>query len=87
MLKEYAGDIIPSLALCLPENFFDAYFEKVLVHLTRILNKTDATNAELSFVIGVVGETVGNMDMVRPDRAKQLLNGLFLFFFFSFFGL
>ncbi len=75
MLKEYAGDIVPGLALSLPDVIFDPYFEKVLAHLLHMLNKSDSTNAELSFVIGVIGETVANMELVKSERAKQLLNG------------
>ena len=78
MLKEYAGDIVPGLALSLPDVMFDPYFEKVLAHLLHMLNKSDSTNAELSFVIGVIGETVANMELVKPERAKQLLNGKLL---------
>ena len=78
MLKEYAGDIVPGLALSLPDVMFDPYFEKVLAHLLHMLNKSDSTNSELSFVIGVIGETVANMELVKPERAKQLLNGKLL---------
>ena len=80
MLKEYAGDIIPSLALCLPENAFDAYFEKCLVFLIKSLNKPDSTIAEKSFVIGVVGETVSNLENVQVARAQQLFNGKLYFY-------
>jgi len=75
MLKEVAGDIIPSLALCLPENMFDAYFEKCLGFLINTVNKADATIGEKSFVIGVVGETVSNLESVKSARANQLFSG------------
>ena len=77
MLKEYAGDVIPSLALCLPENMFDVYFEKCLAYLVNTLNKEDATVAEKSFVIGVVGETISNLENVKAGRAQQLFTGTF----------
>ena len=76
ILKEVAGDIIPSLALCLPENMFDTYFDKCLVYLINTINKQDATVAEKSFVIGVVGETVSNLDNVKSARAHQLFTGM-----------
>ena len=75
MLKEVAGDIIPSLALCLPENMFDVYFEKCLGFLLNTLNKPDVTSAEKTFVIGVVGETVGNLEHLKSARAQQLFSG------------
>ena len=75
MLKEYAGDVLPSLALCLNDSLFDNYFEKVLVYLFRLLNKSESTNAEKSFVIGVVGETVANLENIKANRAKQLFSG------------
>lgn len=71
-----AGDIVPSLALCLPENMFDAYFEKVLKFLLNTLNKPDATIGEKSFVIGVVGETVANLESLKSARANQLFLGI-----------
>jgi hypothetical protein len=75
MLKEYAGDVIPSLALCLPEVEFDKYFEKVLVYLIRLLNKPETTLAEKSFVIGVIGESISNVQMISLNRSQQLFAG------------
>jgi hypothetical protein len=75
MLKEYAGDVIPSLALCLPEVEFDKYFEKVLVYLMRLLNKPETTLAEKSFVIGVIGESISNLQMISLNRSQQLFAG------------
>jgi len=72
MLKEYAGDVIPSLALCLPENLFENYFEKAIIFLIRILNKSESSMAEKSFAIGVIGETIGNLENVPALRAQQL---------------
>jgi hypothetical protein len=75
MLKEYAGDVIPSLALCLPENLFENYFEKAIIFLIRILNKSESSMAEKSFAIGVIGETIGNLENVPALRAQQLFAG------------
>jgi len=72
MLKEYAGDIIPSLALCLPAECFSAYFGKACVFLVKILNKSESTSAEKSFAIGVVGETLTNLDSIEGDKAQTL---------------
>lgn len=72
MLKEYAGDIIPSLALCLPQEYFNAYFEKACVYLIKILNKSESSAAEKSFSIGVVGETLTNLDTIETGRAQKL---------------
>ncbi|CAF0848327.1 unnamed protein product [Brachionus calyciflorus] len=74
MLKEYAGDVLPSLALCLNNDLFDNYFEKVLVYLIRLLNKSESTTAEKSFVIGVVGETCANIENIKSIRAQQLFS-------------
>ena len=75
MLKEYAGDCIPSLAMCLTENMFEAYFDKMLEFLLRLLNKPDASIAEQSFVIGVVGETISNLTAISAARAQKLFTG------------
>ena len=75
MLKEYAGDCIPSLALCLAESMFDAYFDKMLDFLLRLLNKPDSSIAEQSFVIGVVGETISNLTSIGSNRAQKLFTG------------
>ena len=75
MLKEYAGDVIPSLALCLPENIFENYFEKAIIFLTRILNKNESSMAEKSFAIGVIGETIGNLENVPILRVQYLFTG------------
>lgn len=72
MLKEYAGDVIPSLALCLPENLFENYFEKAVIYLIRILNKSESSMAERSFAIGVIAETISNLESINPLRAQQL---------------
>lgn len=76
VLKEFAGDVIPSLASCLPGQMFDPFFQKVLIDLFRILHKSESSPAEKSFVIGVVGETVCNLDVVQPSRAEQLFSGI-----------
>ena len=78
MLKEYAGDVIPSLALCLPESYFYAYFEKAIVFLIRILNKSESSSAEKSFAIGVVGETLCNLENIDPFKAQKLFTGILL---------
>ena len=75
MLKEFAGDCIPSLALCLTENLFEAYFEKVAHLLIRILKKPESSTAEKSFVIGVIGETIGNLENISTQKAIALFNG------------
>ena len=75
MLKEFSGDCIPSLALCLPENVFGTYFEKAVVYLIRILNKPESALAEKSFVIGVIGETISNLDNIPAPKALALFNG------------
>ena len=75
MIKEYAGDLVPALALCLPDETFDKYFEKVLQFLHRILNKSDSTIAEKSFVIGVIGETVCNMNSLNQQKATIIYKG------------
>lgn len=72
MLKEYSGDIIPSLALCLPETQFTAYFEKICIYLIKILNKSESSNAEKSFAIGVVGETISNLETINANQAHKL---------------
>lgn len=72
MLKEFAGDVIPSLALCIPENIFYNYFEKACLFLVRLLNKSESTFAEKSFAIGVIGETISNLDNVPTLKAQQL---------------
>jgi len=36
MIKEYTGDLVLASALCLPDEIFDKYFEKVLHFLHRI---------------------------------------------------
>ena len=75
MIKEYAGDLVPALALCLPDEIFDKYFEKVLHFLHRILNKTESSIAEKSFVIGVIGETVCNMNSLNQQKAVLIYKG------------
>jgi hypothetical protein len=75
MIKEYAGDLVPALALCLPDDVFDKYFEKVLHFLYRILNRADSTVAEKSFVIGVIGETVGNLNNLNQQKAVLIYKG------------
>ena len=75
MLKEYAGDVIPSLALCLPTPYFNSYFEKACTFLIKILNKPESSSAEKSFAIGVVGETLSNLESIEPVRAQQLFSG------------
>ena len=75
MLKEYAGDVIPSFALCLPEPYFKAYFEKACVFLVKILNKSESSPAEKSFAIGVVGETLSNLDSIDASLAQKLFSG------------
>lgn len=77
MIKEYAGDIVPAIALCLTENLFDEFFDKILVYLIKILNKSDSSIAEKSFVVGVIGETVANLEQIKPNRAQQLFKGKF----------
>lgn len=72
MLKEYAGDVIPSLALCLPQQYFNAYFDKACIYLLKILNKSDSSNAEKSFAIGIVGETLINLENIDPKKAHTL---------------
>lgn len=74
MLKEYAGDVIPSLALCLPTPYFNSYFEKACTFLIKILNKPESSSAEKSFAIGVVGETLSNLESIEPVRAQQLFS-------------
>lgn len=77
MLKEYAGDVIPSFALCLPEQYFSAYFEKACVFLIKILNKEESSPAEKSFAIGVIGETLANIESIDAVRAQKLFSGIF----------
>ncbi len=72
MLKEYAGDIVPALALCLPSDCFNTFFEQVCVFLIKILNKSESTSAEKSFSIGIVGETLTNMETLNGDSAQKL---------------
>jgi hypothetical protein len=74
VLKEFAGDCIPSLALCLPGQSFDPFFQRILVDLFRILQKSESSPSEKSFVIGVVGETISNLDVVPAPRAQQLFS-------------
>lgn len=74
MLKEYAGDVIPSFALCLPEQYFSAYFEKACVYLIKILNKEESSPAEKSFAIGVVGETLTNLESIDAVKAQKLFS-------------
>jgi hypothetical protein len=76
MIKEYAGDLVPALALCLPDEIFDKYFEKVLHFLHRILNKSESSIAEKSFVIGVIGETVCNMNSLNQQKAVLIYKGI-----------
>lgn len=80
MLKEYAGDVLPSFALCLPEATFEKYFEKVLIYLLKILNNSESSPAEESFVIGVVGETVANLSNLNAKTAQKLYAGLIYIF-------
>lgn len=75
MLKEYAGDVIPSFALCLPEPYFKAYFEKACIYLVKILAKAESSTAEKSFAIGVVGETLSNLDTIDAGLAQKLFTG------------
>jgi hypothetical protein len=81
MLKEYAGDIIPSFALCLPEQYFNAYFEKAVIFLIRILNKSESSSAEKSFAIGVVGETLSNLEKIDSFKAQKLFTGNLIYNF------
>jgi hypothetical protein len=83
MLKEYAGDVLPSFAVCLPEQYFNAYFEKAIVYLIRILNKSDSSTAEKSFAIGVVGETLSNLETIDGFRAQKLFTGINYLSFYS----
>lgn len=75
ILKEYAGDILPSLALCLDIKLFDSFFSNMLVYLIKLLNKPESNVTEKSFVIGVIGETIANLDMIRDDISQQLFTG------------
>ena len=66
--------MIPSLASCLPENIFDTFFQNILIHLFKLLHKSESSPSEKSFVIGVVGETIGNMENISGVRAQQLFS-------------
>lgn len=81
MIKEYAGDLLPALALCLPYDLFDKYFDKVLQFLYRLINKPESTVAEKSFVIGVIGETISNLDNMDQFKAVNIFKGKELLFY------
>jgi hypothetical protein len=75
VLKEYAGEVIPSLAACLPGNLFDPFFQKISVDLFHIMHKSESSPSEQSFVIGVIGEAISNLDLLLPATAERLFSG------------
>ena len=74
-LKEYAGDVVPSLALCLPGDKFAPFFEQTMRYWLATFAKADTSLVEKSFLIGVIGETIGNMDAITANVAQSLFNG------------
>jgi hypothetical protein len=77
VLKEYAGEVIPSLAACLPGNMFDSFFQKISIDLFRLMHKTESSPSEQSFVIGVIGEAICNLDVLMSATAERLFSGNF----------
>lgn len=78
ILKEYAGEILPSMALCLDHNSF---FSNIIDFLSKILTKPNSTSTEISFSIALIGEIVNNLDRINNLPAQKLFSQFYSYLY------